>query len=145
MNMSDLEADLQIANARVAQLEKEKAELIEERDLLRERLSYLLRSDTISKYDLKDITGFYVHDIDDLDKEVAAVDALRGRIIELEEQLEARVPIMPADALLSPLFICDRRACDTCYPECMHTKDLRHAKHFEASECRNLFVEQEAI
>lgn len=30
MNMSDLEADLLIANARIAQLEKEKAALIEE-------------------------------------------------------------------------------------------------------------------
>lgn len=119
--------------------------LQEERGLLRARLSRLLRSRTIQRYDERTIKGEYAHDIDDLDKEVAAVDALRGRVIELEEQLEARVPIMPADTLLSPLFICDRRACDTCHPECMHTKDLRHAKHFEASECRNLFVEQEAI
>lgn len=29
------------------------------------------------------------------------------------------------------LFLCDRRACEVCYPECRHTNDIRHAKEFE--------------
>lgn len=29
------------------------------------------------------------------------------------------------------LYICDRRACEVCDPNCRATKDIRHAKHFE--------------
>lgn len=29
------------------------------------------------------------------------------------------------------LFLCDRRACEVCYPECQHTSDIRHAKEFK--------------
>ena len=28
-------------------------------------------------------------------------------------------------------YICDRRACVNCYPECKHTDDIRHAANFE--------------
>ena len=28
------------------------------------------------------------------------------------------------------LYLCDRRACETCRPTCFHTSDIRHAKHF---------------
>lgn len=49
---------------------------------------------------------------------------LRRRITELEEkQGAADTPRI--------LYICDRRACDTCSPECKHTCDPRHAKSFE--------------
>ena len=29
------------------------------------------------------------------------------------------------------LFLCDRRACERCHPECKHTLDISHAKNFE--------------
>ena len=31
----------------------------------------------------------------------------------------------------SPLYLCDRRACNHCSPECRHTTDITHAKNFE--------------
>ena len=31
----------------------------------------------------------------------------------------------------SPLYLCDRRACKHCSPECRHTTDIAHAKNFE--------------
>lgn len=128
--------------------------LTDERDGLLRRLQHLFQSATICKYDEKRGTGEYRLDIADLDKKIEERDALYGRIAELEEKFERAC--MEKNEPCSdvccddrsepePLYICDRRACDTCYPECKHTKDLRHAKHFEASECRNLFVEQEAI
>ena len=27
------------------------------------------------------------------------------------------------------LYICDRKACENCYEECMHTSDIEHAIH----------------
>lgn len=30
-----------------------------------------------------------------------------------------------------PLYLCDRRACKHCSPECRHTTDITHAKNFE--------------
>ncbi|MEG2332811.1 MAG: hypothetical protein RSB62_11005 [Bacteroides sp.] len=38
------------------------------------------------------------------------------------------------------LYICDRRACNQCNPECMHTNDISHAKDFEL--LHDVFVEQ---
>lgn len=38
------------------------------------------------------------------------------------------------------LYICDRRACNKCNPECMHTNDISHAKNFELLD--DVFVEQ---
>lgn len=29
------------------------------------------------------------------------------------------------------LYECDRRACESCHPECRHTKDIRHAENFQ--------------
>lgn len=29
------------------------------------------------------------------------------------------------------LYLCDRKACDKCNPECSHTNDINHAKSFE--------------
>lgn len=31
----------------------------------------------------------------------------------------------------SVLYLCDRRACKHCSPECHHTSDIAHAKNFE--------------
>lgn len=28
-------------------------------------------------------------------------------------------------------YVCDRRACTICYPECTHTKEVAHAQNFE--------------
>lgn len=42
------------------------------------------------------------------------------------------------------LYICDRRACERCRKECKHTRDVRHAANFQASECApGMMVEQE--
>lgn len=29
------------------------------------------------------------------------------------------------------LYICDRKKCENCSPDCKHTTDIKHAKHFE--------------
>lgn len=29
-----------------------------------------------------------------------------------------------------PVYVCDRRACNTCNPDCRHTTDIRHAENF---------------
>lgn len=39
-------------------------------------------------------------------------------------------------------FICDRRACDHCNPDCHLTVDIRHAEHFEVTPYGN-FTEKE--
>lgn len=39
------------------------------------------------------------------------------------------------------IYLCDRRACAKCSPECKHTNDIRHAKNFEMTG--DLFIEQE--
>ena len=44
---------------------------------------------------------------------------------------------------LSVLYLCDRRKCDRCNPECKHTEDVRHAKHFEVVPCGGCISEQE--
>lgn len=42
------------------------------------------------------------------------------------------------------LYICDRRACKKCSPQCHHTEDIRHAIHFALSyEMEGMFFEQE--
>ena len=28
-------------------------------------------------------------------------------------------------------FICDRKKCKNCYPDCLHTTDINHAVNFE--------------
>lgn len=44
------------------------------------------------------------------------------------------------------LYLCDRRACDHCSPECEHTPDIRHAANFTVSSVKNpdgpLFFEE---
>jgi len=32
------------------------------------------------------------------------------------------------------LYLCDRKACEQCNPECQHTKDIYHAINFEKYE-----------
>lgn len=40
------------------------------------------------------------------------------------------------------LYLCDRRACEHCSPECQHTTDISHAKNFEIGIDRVTMVEQ---
>lgn len=41
------------------------------------------------------------------------------------------------------LYICDRQACQICYPYCFHTRDIRHAKNFEINEfAQDSFIER---
>lgn len=39
------------------------------------------------------------------------------------------------------LYLCDRRACPECSPECRHTTDISHAKNFEKRF--DMYVEKE--
>lgn len=43
----------------------------------------------------------------------------------------------------SPLYLCDKRACKHCSPECRHTKDITHAKNFNLGIDGVTMVEQE--
>ena len=58
---------------------------------------------------------------------------LRRRIEELIDKYAEKAADTPAPAPApSPviLYICDRRACDSCHPDCMYTSDIRHACSF---------------
>ena len=86
--------------------------LRQENELLEARLAHLLQSETIKDYDERNReTQDYMLDITELDSRV--------------------MPRM--------YYVCDRRACDCCNPECSHTCDPRHAKHFEGSGLGGLF------
>lgn len=76
-NMSDLEADLKIAKARIEELEQE-------RDAFAERLTHLLKSETIRQYDKKDNAG-YLMSITGLDK---FIDDLVNRNALLTERVD---------------------------------------------------------
>ena len=41
------------------------------------------------------------------------------------------------------LYICDRTKCKNCTPDCKHTTDIKHAKHFK-NYC-NTFVEDQTL
>ena len=41
------------------------------------------------------------------------------------------------------LFICNRKRCANCYPECSHTTEARFAKNFIIDELGNLIEKQE--
>lgn len=57
---------------------------------------------------------------------MSAVKGRDKRIAELEAA--ANVPAAPR-----VLYLCDRRACQKCNPECRLTADLRHAANFEVN------------
>lgn len=46
-------------------------------------------------------------------------------------------------AMSKQLYLCDRRACKHCSPECRHTKDITHAKNFELGIDGVTMVEKE--
>ena len=39
------------------------------------------------------------------------------------------------------LYLCDRRACEKCFPECHHTKDITHARNFQLAFDGETWVE----
>ena len=43
------------------------------------------------------------------------------------------------------LYLCDRRACERCSPECHLTLDIKHAKNFELGEDGITYVEKESL
>lgn len=69
-------------------------------------------------------------------------------IIELEQKAATAAernepaPDSP-DRELTVFYVCDRRACNRCAPECRHTMDVRHAKNFEVSYCGGVIEERE--
>jgi len=42
---------------------------------------------------------------------------------------------------MNVLYLCDQKACDHCSPECKHTADISHAKHFERGYDGETYVE----
>ena len=40
-------------------------------------------------------------------------------------------------------FVCDRRKCHSCHPECSHTTDIKHAKNFTVSGVDDLYFEED--
>lgn len=133
--MTDIEADLMLAKARIAELEKLCNNLEKTRVSLTKRMRHLLQSDFIKSYDeIYPRTGEYVRDINELDNRVRYLEHLE------ERDNAAEVAAVPS---LLPLYICDRRKCDICSPECMHTEDVRHAKNFAIFGASGHIVEQE--
>ena len=54
---------------------------------------------------------------------------------------DEKIEINVTDKIIKKvLYICDRRACNKCDPECIHTSDISHAKNFELFD--DVFVEQ---
>lgn len=115
------------------------ANIIAERDALERRLSHLLLSETVCKYDALDESGGYVLNIGELDRKIAEWDELRAEVATLRGIRDSIKVAMPDPEIF---YICDRRACDKCNEECTHTKDIRHAKSFEVSALGG-FWEQE--
>jgi hypothetical protein len=46
------------------------------------------------------------------------------------------------DRINTVMFVCDRRACKVCHPECKHTSNVEHAKSFK-KEVGTIYAEQE--
>ena len=67
-------------------------------------------------------------------------DELKARFDDLRAE---RAPDPAANPALSVLYLCDRRACDRCNPDCYYTADVRHAKHFEVEPYGGVISEQE--
>lgn len=112
------------------------------RDIVDSRLRHLLESATICRYDaLNPLTGEYSLDIETLDANMQRLE----RYIENEDSPEVCV----ATKAPSPdvLYICDMKKCGgNCSTECSHTRDIKHAKHFErvaADGGKVFFVEKE--
>lgn len=40
---------------------------------------------------------------------------------------------------MNVLYLCDRKACDECNPECHHTQDINHAKNYQKAELDTYF------
>ena len=74
-------------------------------------------------------------------------DGLTGEYNRIREHLEKNSTDPDADVPqedktnVGILYICDRRACEICDPNCRMTKDIRHAKNFELMG--NRFVEKD--
>lgn len=74
-------------------------------------------------------------------------DDLRQRIEELIDKYAEKAADEPEVCVAlkqdapDVLYICDRRKCTDCHEECRHTKDWRHAKHFEI-ECGALWEQE---
>ena len=125
--MTDLEADLMIAKARIEELERE-------RDILEKRLRHLLESKTICMFDeLKPRTGEYLRDIKTL-------DARRDQLLALEKRYKQ----LQDDDGLTVLYICDRQKCERCNPDCKYTTNVSHAKKFKVNGRGRFLTEREA-
>ena len=65
-------------------------------------------------------------------------------IVSLEKEVRYyRNKIEQMEGVEDIMFLCDRRACDTCLKECKHTSDIKHAENFQLSMGGKSFIEKE--
>lgn len=79
---------------------------------------------------------------------IATLEQERDEAMRRAEELEgicnaAAVTLGVDENTLHPLYICDRRKCNSCNPKCTHTDDLRHAKNFAVASEGNIIIEKE--
>lgn len=43
------------------------------------------------------------------------------------------------------LYVCDRRACETCFIGCFHTNDIRHARDFMLTATGDFIQKDESL
>lgn len=101
---------------------------------LNARLSHLLESDYISQFDEVDPkTREYAKPIREADANIAtlkeAIDELYKLNADLIERAHRPEPAPPECPKV--FYVCDRRACGKCDPDCKYTSDITHAVNFE--------------
>ena len=99
---------------------------------LNARLSHLLESDYIKQFDSVDPkTREYTKPIREADEIVQALqETVDGLYKKVDDLIRARTePAQPERPKV--FYVCDRRACERCDPECIYTSDIRHAENFE--------------
>lgn len=68
------------------------------------------------------------------DEILVIIDALKS----YQQRTQENLSTVKSEEIL---YVCDRRACPICSPECSYTQDISHAKHFE--RVYNFFIEKD--
>lgn len=102
---------------------------------LNARLAHLLESDYIKQFDRVDPeTREYAKPIREADANIATLKEAVDELYKLNADLIERIHREPEPAQPERpkvFYVCDRRACERCDPECIYTSDIRHAENFE--------------
>lgn len=99
---------------------------------LNARLSHLLESDYIKQFDMVDPkTREYAKPIREADEIVQALqETVDGLYKKVDDLIRARTEPAPPEHP-KVFYVCDRRACEKCDPDCKYTSDITHAVNFE--------------